>query len=667
MKQAVQTSDAAPNIPYIKAKVSLPEVTVKAVLIGIILALIFTMSSLYVGLKFARTVAASIPAALLSLMIFKAFKKSNILENVIVQTIASASESVAAMAAFCVTAIVLSGYWTEFKYVDTMLILGLGGALGVFLSIPLRNIMIVKERIPYPEGIAVAEVLISGESKGNATWLLLKGSFISAFITLAQSGFKIGSDFVIYATQALGSVFGFSVALSPLSIGAGYIIGLGTSGLMLIGALVANFVVLPYLGTVYANDVGIDTIPLLIVLQKQYLRYIAVGVMLIGSLWSLVLIAPSIRRAIVLSFRSSTLVIQEKPARTEKDIPFSISIVGVVFIAICIGLFFYSLLEETSFSTWYKIAITAIASIAVVILGFTMSSVASQLVGILGTTSLPASGLCLTTIILVASIISPMLLTSEHSPISDLTIVGITLVFTSIVGAVMVLGGDNMQDLKTGYLAGSTPWKQQMVLVIGVVVSVIATPFVLQTMFEAYGIGDLMPRPDMDPTKVLSAPQGMLISSVTKGLFTGEMPWSMVISGVIIGVIVITLDCLISKCSDNRFRLPIMTFAAGFYLPMGISVTFFCGGVLRALMTGNNNTESKQTVENGVMVASGLIAGEAIMGASLSIPFALYKNENILAINLGLNEIQQDIIGITLFAISALLFFKISSVRKKVT
>ena len=161
------------NIPYIKGRISLPEVTVKAVVIGIILAIIFTMSSLYIGLKFARTVAASIPAALLSLMIFKVFKKTNILENVVVQTIASAGENVAAMAAFCVTAIVLSGYWQEFKYLETMLILGLGGILGVFMSIPLRNIMIVKEKMPYPEGVAVAEILISGGSKGYATKLLL--------------------------------------------------------------------------------------------------------------------------------------------------------------------------------------------------------------------------------------------------------------------------------------------------------------------------------------------------------------------------------------------------------------------------------------------------------------------------------------------------------------
>ncbi|NDE19154.1 MAG: oligopeptide transporter, OPT family, partial [Alphaproteobacteria bacterium] len=185
-------SESEQNVPYIKGQISLPEVTVKAVLVGVILAAIFTMSSLYIGLKFARTVAASIPAALLSLMIFKAFKKTNILENVVVQTIASAGEGVASMAAFCITAILLSGYWQEFKYLDTMLILGLGGILGVFMSIPLRNIMIVKEKMPYPEGIAVAEVLISGESKGYATKLLLKGSFISALITLAQTGFKIG-------------------------------------------------------------------------------------------------------------------------------------------------------------------------------------------------------------------------------------------------------------------------------------------------------------------------------------------------------------------------------------------------------------------------------------------------------------------------------------------
>lgn len=659
----MEKSEPGQNIPYIKSKVFLPEVTVKAVVIGIILAVVFTMSSLYVGLKFARTVAASIPAALISLMVFKAFKKSNILENVIVQTIASAGESVAAMAAFCITAILLSGYWEEFKYIDTMLVLGLGGALGVFISIPLRNIMIVEEKMPYPEGIAVAEVLISGETKGNATRLLLKGSVISALVTLAQSGFRIGSDFVIYGTKAFSSVVGFSVALSPLSIGAGYIIGLGSSGIMLIGALVANFVVLPYLGTLYSNEITVtDTIPLLVTLQKQYLRYIAVGVMIAGSLWSLVAIAPTVKKAIKLGIAGSTRAAKEKPNRTEHDIPGIISTIGIILISICIGILFYNILGETTFSSSYKFIITAAATVAVIIVGFIMASVASQLVGILGTTSLPASGLCLATIILFASVVSPLLLAVGKSHVTELTMVGMTLVFTSVVGAVMVLGGDNMQDLKTGYLVGSTPWKQQAVLVIGVIVSVITTPFVLQTMFEAYGIGDMLPRPDMDPTKALSAPQGMLISSVTKGLFTEKMPWSLITSGIIIAVVVIIVDLAISKCSDN-LKLPIMTFAAGFYLPIGISIAFFCGGVIRAIVAKNKNSVAVQ--ENGVMIASGFIAGEAIMGALLSIPFALYKDANILAIPLGLNEMQQDLIGISFFALSAWLFLKISTKIQK--
>jgi len=655
-----QLSKQDQNIPYIKSKVFLPEVTVRAVVIGIILAVIFTMSSLYVGLKFARTVAASIPAALISLMVFKAFKKSTILENVIVQTIASAGESVAAMAAFCITAILLSGYWQEFRYLDTMLILGLGGALGVFISIPLRKIMIVEEKMPYPEGIAVAEVLISGEKKGNATKLLLKGSFISAFVTIAQSGFKLGSDFIIYGTKAFGTVFGLSVSLSPLSIGAGYIIGIGSSGIMLIGALVANFIVLPYLGIFYEGEVTAitDTIPLLVTLQKQYLRYIAVGMMIAGSLWSLVAIAPAVKNAIILGIVGSTRVNKEKPIRTEHDIPGVISLIGIILISVCIGVLFYNMLGETTFSSSYKLAITIAITFAVVITGFVMASVSSQLVGILGTTSLPASGLCLATIILFASIASPMLIAGGKNHVTEITMVGMTLIFTSVVGAVMVLGGDNMQDLKTGYLVGSTPWKQQMVLVIGVVASVITTPFVLQTMFEAYGIGDMLPRPDMDPTKALSAPQGMLISSVTKGLFTGQMPWHLITSGMSIAAIVVVIDLVISRCSSN-LKLPIMTFAVGFYLPIGISVAFFCGGVIRAIVS--KKTSKSDAQENGVMMASGFIAGEAVMGALLSIPFAVYKDTNILAIPLGLSGLQQDLMGVAFFVLSAWLFLKIST------
>jgi putative OPT family oligopeptide transporter len=657
-------SESEQNVPYIKGQISLPEVTVKAVLVGVILAAIFTMSSLYIGLKFARTVAASIPAALLSLMIFKAFKKTNILENVVVQTIASAGEGVASMAAFCITAILLSGYWQEFKYLDTMLILGLGGILGVFMSIPLRNIMIVKEKMPYPEGIAVAEVLISGESKGYATKLLLKGSFISALITLAQTGFKIGSDFVMYGIKTFGSVFGVSVVLSPLSLGAGYIIGLGSSLIMLIGALIANFVVLPYLGLTYSGDIAsMEPVPLLIALQKQYLRYVAVGVMMIGSLWSLVAIFPTIKKAVTLGIVGSTHMASSAHLRTDRDIPVFWVVTGIFLVSILIGMFFYCTLSSTSFSFGYKLIVSSLATLAVIIIGFVMSSVASQLVGILGTTSLPASGLCLATIILFVSVISPVLATEGSSHIMDITIIGMTLVFTSVVGSALVLSGDNMQDLKTGYLIGATPWKQQLVLLIGVLVAVVTTPFVLQTMFEAYGIGDMMPRPDMNPAKALSAPQAMLIASVTKGLLVGQLPWPMVNSGIIIGIIIIIIDLILSKSFAN-LRLPIMTFAAGFYLPMGISVAFFFGGLLRYCVSKSKNSKNLQ--ENGVMIASGFIAGEAIMGALLSIPFALYKDANILALPVGLSSFTQDVIGIIIFVISAWLFWKITKSDKNV-
>lgn len=652
------------NIPYIKGDTVLPEVTVKAVVVGVILSIVFTMSSLYIGLKFARTVAASIPAALLSILIFKAFKKTNILENVIVQTIASAGESIAAMSAFCITSILLSGYWKEFKYLDTMLILGLGGILGVLMSIPLRNIMIVEEKMPYPEGIAVAEVLISGETKSHVTSLLLKGSGISALITLTQCGFRIGSDFVTYGVKSFGTVIGASASLSPLSLGAGYIIGLGSSSIMLVATLVANFIVIPYLGLIYANEISfIDTNQSLVLLQKQYLRYIAVGVMISGSLWSLVAIVPTIKRAIVLGLAGSTRTVLLKQLRTEKDLPTFVFITGIFLISICIGIFFYYMLDEANYSNCRRIMISGFISFAVIIVGFIMSSVASQLVGILGTTSLPASGLCLATIILFSSIISPILLIDGVSTISGLTMTGLTLIFTSVIGSVMVLGGDNMQDLKTGYLIGSTPWKQQLVLVIGIIASVITTPFVLQTMFEAYGIGDILPRPGMNLSKVLSAPQAMLISSVAKGLFSGKVPWSLLNSGIFIAIIVITIDIVLSRYS-KRLRLPIMTFAAGFCLPMGISIAFFCGGVLRYIMSKGRNSEDMQ--ENGTMLASGFIAGEAIMGAFLSIPFAFYKDSNILALPIKIGDSIQDLLGIFIFIVSIVLFLKISRAKKRV-
>jgi putative OPT family oligopeptide transporter len=382
--------------------------------------------------------------------------------------------------------------------------------------------------------------------------------------------------------------------------------------------------------------------------------------MMVGSLWSLLAILPTIKKAVILGI-GSTHMVSSPRLRIEKDIPVFWVVSGIFLVSILISTFFYCKLSDTGFSIGYKLIISGLFTLAVIVIGFVMSSVASQLVGILGTTSLPASGLCLATIILFVSIISPVLATGGNSPMMDTTIIGMTLIFTSVIGSVLILSGDNMQDLKTGYLIGSTPWKQQLVLLIGVIVSVVTTPFVLQTMFEAYGIGDMLPRPDMDPTKTLSAPQATLISSVTKGLLIGQLPWPMVNFGIFIGVIIIIIDLILSKTFVS-LRLPIMTFAAGFYLPMGISVAFFFGGLLRYLTSKDKN--SKDTQENGVMIASGFIAGEAIMGALLSIPFALYKDTNILAIPTGFSSYIQDAIGIIVFVMSAWLFWKFAKSSK---
>lgn len=618
--------------PYIGPEVKLPETTIKAFFLGALLSMVLAAANAYLGLFAGMTVSASIPAAVMSMAILRLFKKHNILENNIVQTAASAGESVAAGVIFTFPALILMGTWTEFKFWDTFLIALSGGILGVLFTVPLRSALIVKQQLLFPEGVATAEVLKTGEKGGKAVKYLIIGAILGAIVKLFASGMKLWGEVADGASLLGGKVYTyFGINLSPALIGVGYIVGLRISFLIFAGGMISWFIAIPYY--IWANglSVGADgAVALGFEIWSTKVRYIGVGAMIIGGLWALVSLSGSIGFALksgLDAFRNK--VDTSKILRTEKDTPMNWVLMGVVIMLVPIFLIY---LREI-----HDIAITGLMAVFMVIVGFLFSAVAGYMAGLVGSSNNPISGVTIATV-LTASLILLLILgdNAERGPAAAILI-------GAVVCCAAAIAGDNMQDLKAGYLLGATPQKQQIMQIVGVVSAALILPFVLQLLLETNGFG---PKTVENPDS-LNAPQASLMASVAEGVFNRNLPWPMIYIGIAIGAFVIALD----KYLESRkidFKIPVLAVAVGIYLPFELDSAIMLGGLLAWAITyyqnqhkGDVKDVEKQVAKSdagGLLFASGLITGEALMGIGVALVVAATANPNVLQfieLNLG--------------------------------
>lgn len=626
--------------PFISPHVSLPEITPRALILGILLAIVFAASSTFVGLKIARTIAASIPAALISMVILRRFRNANILENNMVQTIASAGEAVATGIIFTLPALLIMGYWHAFDYLQTAMITLIGGILGVAFSVPLRRSMVVKDHLPYPEGVATGEILKAGEDTHGSTKVLIIASLFSALISFLQTGFKIVSEQIQYWTKIGTTAIGGSIMLSPVLMAAGYIVGIRGLVAFGVGGLLTWGVAIPLFVAKYGLPDAPDLGAALASVQKLHFRYVGVGVLAIGGLWSIVSLAKQISAAFKASFKAMKAHKSEFAAtvRTDRDLPFKYVLLAITVIAIPTFILFFTLVDSASLELSNPMlwGIVLFATFLSLLVGFIAASIAAYIVGIVGTTSLPVSGIAIAAIIGFSSLLLVVLgskidfaLNSEAA----LKAAALVIVFAAIIAVAAMVSGDNMQDLKAGQLVGATPWKQQLMLAVGAIASALVIPFILQTTFQAYGIGDVLPRPGMNPEHALPAPQATLMATIAKGFFVGQLPWGMIKLGVLMGFIAILVDEYL-KHIKSSIRFPALLFALGIYLPLGYVTAFIVGGIIHSLVNwkvkpGTGVSETN----NGILCASGIIAGEAILGAILTIPFAYYQSTDVLALS----------------------------------
>ncbi len=593
----------------------LPEITLKAIILGIVLSIILAGANAYLGLFAGLTVSASIPAAVISMGILRLFKTSNILENNIVQTAASAGESLAAGVIFTIPALVLMGYWTEFNFADHYWIItgiaATGGLVGVLFTIPLRRALIVEENLQYPEGVATAEVLKSGESGAKGLNFLVQAAVVGAVFKFCAEGLALWSA-KLSAAAAIGrSYFSFQINLSPALVSVGYIVGLNIATLVFAGGVMGRWLALPIMGPGHEipPDVIFDSAnDAVIYLHNNVVRFLGVGAMIVGGLWALINLRHSVVRGIKASmevYRETRRPGESKVERTEMDTPLPWVLVALVVALVPIFAIYLTVV--------HNVLITALMAVFMLLAGFVFSAVAAYMAGLVGSSNNPISG------VTIATILSSALLLYILKVYGNVNVGPAAAIFIgAVVACAAAIGGDNLQDLKAGYIVGATPWKQQVMQAVGTISAAFVMMPILWLLHKRYGIG-MQVTPGVDP---LEAPQASLMASIANGVFNQDLPWNYIFVGGIIAAAIIVLDKILEG-RQSPFRTPVLAVAIGLYLPFHLVVPIFIGGVIAYLTSKSWSLHSDKVNQPGLLYASGLITGEALVGIFLALPLMI--------------------------------------------
>lgn len=637
--------------PLVPASRALPEITLKAFVLGIALSILLGAANAYIGLLVGLTVSASIPAAAVSMGLLRLFKRSNILENNMVQTSASAGEAMVAGMIFTIPALVMMQAWNSYEYFPSVLIAFIGGVLGVAFTVPLRRALIIEAQLKFPEGVVTAEVLktggveTGGERQSPSGQLttdtqrkkdfsnLLQAAGVSALFKLCGSGLGLLAGSVSATRAWFGGSFLFTgnIALSPALVGVGYLVGLNIALLIFAGGALGTLIGVPLnwllngealreltgiVSTLPASEFSSDQWRAIASEAWSQNRRIGVGAMLVGGIWSLMaLYKPLVDgvKASIAAYQAARSGSQSTILRTELDTPIHFVALTVAVAAIPLFFVFYSVLNEFD----HAVALAAFMTLLMLLFGFVFASVAGYMAGLIGNSNNPVSGVTIATVI-ISALILLQLIGNEGIAATVGPIAIIYLAALVCTGA--ALAGDNLQDLKCGHLVGATPWKQQLFQIIGVTSAALIIPLVLQVLDSGYGIG--RPADGNTSGTYLSAPQASLMKDLASSVFGAGLQWTFIFIGCALAVLLIVAD-EIQKRRGSHFRIPVLAVAVGIYLPLGLSVPVLIGGLLshalkQKYLNTNEETQS-QKGNSGLLVASGLITGEALMGVGIAI------------------------------------------------
>lgn len=625
--------------PYIPAEKVTPEITITSIVMGIILAIIFGAANAYLGLRVGMTVSASIPAAVISMGVIRILmRKNSILESNIVQTIGSAGESLAAGAIFTLPALFLwaaEGKMAKPDLLSMTLIALIGGLLGVFFMVPLRNALIVKEHgiLPYPEGTACAEVLLAGEEGGANASTVFAGMGFAALFKFIIDGLKLVAGEVSFRVKGFAGEIGTQIYPAVMSVG--YICGARISSYMFAGGVLSWLVLIPiivlfgegivlYPGTAPIGEMfaegGASAI------WSSYIRYIGAGALAAGGIISLIKSLPLIVKTFSGAMKSIAGSKIESDERTAKDLNLK-----VVFIAIAILTLLVWLVPA--------IPVSFLGAVIIVVFGFFFATVSSRMVGLVGSSNNPVSGMAIATLLITTLILKATGMVGAAGMCSAISI-------GSIICIVSAIAGDTSQDLKTGYLLGSTPRKQQIGEVIGVVASSVAIAGTLYLLDAAWGFG----------SEQLGAPQATLMKLIIEGVMDGNLPWALVFIGVFVAVVAEVIG------------IPVLPFAIGVYLPVQLNACIMVGGLIRLVLDKlkKNKEEKDRIVNDGILFCSGMIAGEGLVGILLAF-LAVFGLDSVIDLSskLAISPVVSNAGGLVLFGIIILSVLKFSLWKKR--
>lgn len=653
------------------AENNLKELTWRGIILGALITIIFTASNVYLGLKVGLTFASSIPAAVISMAVLNFFKNSTILENNMVQTQASAAGTLSSVI-FVIPGLLMIGYWQGFPFIQTLLICASGGILGVIFTIPLRHSMVVKSNLPYPEGVAAAEILRVGNanrSKNNADTGIKEittGGIIAATVGFLTNGLRVVSDSASYWFTSGGAIFQLPMGFSLALLGAGYLVGIVGGIAILLGIFLTWGVAVPYLTvkTGVPADVNISSFALEI--WKTKVRFIGVGTIGIAAIWTLLSLMKSMLNGMIRSFRNIKSGKDAVVERINMDLSAKSMVYIVISAIILIILALHDFISLAPISIESSILLIIACTALAVFIGFFVAAACGYMAGLVGSSSSPISGIGIISVVIIASTL--MLLGSftglTNSPEGQKFLTALTIFTGSIVVSTAAISNDNLQDLKTGYLVQATPWKQQVALIIGCIIGALVITPVLEILYNAYGFTNAMPRPDMDSSLALSAPQATLMTTIANGIFSHNLEWTYIFLGVALGVLLIILDLIIKKVSHQQFSIPALAVGMGIYLPPNINMPLVIGAIMAWLINRHltNYAKSKQldaknlhqkAERYGTLFAAGLIVGESLVGVVLAFIIAgsvsSGGSESPLALNLDNWQTTGELIGLGIF------------------
>ncbi|MDD6382632.1 MAG: oligopeptide transporter, OPT family [Selenomonadaceae bacterium] len=614
---------------FMQHELRLPELTVRGMLLGAVLTIIFTASNVYLGLKVGLTFSSAIPAAVISMAVLKMAKDSNILENNMVQTQASAAGTLSAII-FIIPGMLMIGYWQGFEFWQTLLVSACGGCLGVLFTIPLRRAMVVHSDLAYPEGVAAAEILKVGSSSkqdqaGSGVKEITSGGILAGLIAFCTNALQVlSSELSLWIPVGRGMTqlpLGYSTAL----VGAGYLIGIAAGLSMLVGILIAWVGFVPYYTITSALPDGMTMQKFAGKLYQDRVRLIGAGAMGVAAIWTLITLARPVVDGVRESLAAMRMPVEDK-GKHRMDIDMSVKSIALVFSVTVLGLLgiFYAFVSPEGLPLTENLTFVIVGVGVAVLMGFFVAAACAYMAGLVGTSSSPISGIGILAII-VASLVMYGLCSSFGIfalPGGEKFATATAIFTTSIIMAIACISNDNMQDLKTGYLVGATPWRQQVALLLGCVVGAFVIAPVLNLLYEAYGFPGALPRPDMDPSQALAAPQAALMTTIAQGIFSSTLAWEYVYIGLGLGVVLVIVDQLLKR-NTHSLCLPPLAVGMGIYLPPSVQTPLVVGAVLgyflRKHMKAKLGAEQAKAGERrGTLFASGLIVGESIVGVLLA-------------------------------------------------